>query len=286
MRKPQVFLSHSKQDKEIIERLANDLRRARINVWYDEWEIPPGESFRRKIFQDGIPNCDLFFIYITPNSKDSLWVTRELDAAFIQETSPDSGSMAIFVDSDTTRTSLSPDIRALHSPILNSETTIYYDALANIISRTWEATSRKWLIEEGKKFEFEKLKLEKQIMELENQILRIGHDATQVGREEIILFLETKNYTVDTQTRSLKDIFVDLSNVLAAGVNLQMFSHRLGLLFGKQASLYSVESISSYDVVGELIRKGLLNREPATDTYDEQYSLSELGVSLSNVLNP
>jgi hypothetical protein len=61
--KPRVFLSHSKKDRECIERIAADLRSARIDVWYDDWEIPPGSSLRAKIFEEGIPECDLF-LYI------------------------------------------------------------------------------------------------------------------------------------------------------------------------------------------------------------------------------
>lgn len=58
--KPKVFLSHSKKDKQFIEKVANDLRSCGIDVWYDEWEIPPGESIRKKIFEEGITSCDLF----------------------------------------------------------------------------------------------------------------------------------------------------------------------------------------------------------------------------------
>ena len=63
MKKPKVFLSHSKKDQDFIKQLALDLRSARIDVWYDDWEIPPGASLRSKIFEDGISECDLFFIY-------------------------------------------------------------------------------------------------------------------------------------------------------------------------------------------------------------------------------
>lgn len=83
--KPRVFLSHSKKDRVFIERIANVLRIGKIDVWYDDWEIPPGDSIRKKIFEDGIPNCDLFFVYLTENSKDSYWVQKELDAAVIHE---------------------------------------------------------------------------------------------------------------------------------------------------------------------------------------------------------
>ena len=71
--RPRVFLSHSKRDRAFIERLASDLRLALIDVWYDDWEIPPGDSLRRRILSEGIPESDLFFIYITDNSLSSYW---------------------------------------------------------------------------------------------------------------------------------------------------------------------------------------------------------------------
>jgi len=49
--KPKIFLSHTKKDKDFIYKLANDLRNVQIDVWVDEWEIPLGESIRRKIFR-------------------------------------------------------------------------------------------------------------------------------------------------------------------------------------------------------------------------------------------
>jgi len=284
MRKPTVFLSHSKADKVIIERLANDLRRARINVWYDEWEIPPGESFRRKIFIDGIPNCDLFFTYITPNSSDSIWVGRELDAAFIQDTNPETGGMAIFVNSDSTRDSLSPDIRALHSPVLSGEDQVYSAALANLISRTWEITANNLLKEGEKNLEFEKLKLEKKIADLENQLLRQAQEDRLVRKEELIQFLENKKYTLDSVTLSLKEIFFGLSNLLASGTNEGHFSVRVGNMFGMERLAYG-SPVRPYDIFGELIKKGLLKRDSATDQYDEIYTLTDLGISLANEMN-
>src|SRR4051794_34340131 len=98
--KPIVFLSHTKSDRSIVERLATDLRLARIDVWYDDWEIPPGESFRRQIFEEGIPKSDLFFVYLTERSIQSYWVARELDGAFIRDAEARGGFLAFFVDSD------------------------------------------------------------------------------------------------------------------------------------------------------------------------------------------
>ena len=100
--KPRVFLSHSKNDKNFIENIANDLRSARVDVWYDEWEIPPGDSFRHQLTK-GIDESDLFFIYLTESSVNSYWVQHELDTAFIKQANAGRTILALFVDSDNVR---------------------------------------------------------------------------------------------------------------------------------------------------------------------------------------
>jgi hypothetical protein len=44
-----VFLSHSAKDKAVARPLAGRLREAGLRVWYDEWEIKPGDSIPAKI---------------------------------------------------------------------------------------------------------------------------------------------------------------------------------------------------------------------------------------------
>jgi len=275
MKKPTVFLSHSKADKGIIERLANDLRRVRINVWYDEWEIPPGESFRRKIFEDGIPNCDLFFVYLTPNSKDSFWVDREMDSAIIQDADRGGkGNVVAFVDSETTRNSLAADLRALHIPELNEDN--YNMALTNIIAKTWETTSKRILNEESKNFRIEKLELEKEIAELKNKLLTKESNEPLSNVDEIISNLEQKKYTYNDITLNLKYIFNELSTLLASGTNIWRFTHRVEDMFDVNDKK-SDSGLRGYEFIGELIILNLVKREPATDEYDEQYSLTDLG---------
>ena len=48
-----VFLSHSSSDKELVTRIAEDLKDAGIPVWLDAWEILPGDSVAQKI-QEGL----------------------------------------------------------------------------------------------------------------------------------------------------------------------------------------------------------------------------------------
>ena len=44
-----VFLSHSSKDKEVVRDIAEQLRANDLNVWFDAWEIRPGDSIPAKI---------------------------------------------------------------------------------------------------------------------------------------------------------------------------------------------------------------------------------------------
>jgi hypothetical protein len=79
---PVAFLCHSKADASRAEPLARDLRGAGIDVWYDEWEVGPGESLRRKI-DAGIDGATHFLVLLTPASLQSEWVQTELDAGLV-----------------------------------------------------------------------------------------------------------------------------------------------------------------------------------------------------------
>jgi len=39
-----VFLSHSSKDKAVVRPLAERLRKDGLKVWFDEWEIKPGDQ--------------------------------------------------------------------------------------------------------------------------------------------------------------------------------------------------------------------------------------------------
>jgi hypothetical protein len=44
-----VFLSHSAKDKAVVRPLPERLRKDGLKVWFDEWEIKPGDSIPAKI---------------------------------------------------------------------------------------------------------------------------------------------------------------------------------------------------------------------------------------------
>lgn len=44
-----VFLSHSSKDKAVVRAVAERLRADSLHVWFDEWELKPGDSIPAKI---------------------------------------------------------------------------------------------------------------------------------------------------------------------------------------------------------------------------------------------
>jgi hypothetical protein len=74
-----IFLSHNKEDKEFVRRLADDLQRAGVTAWVDEAEIRIGDSIIRKI-QEGILGSEYLGVVLSPNSVSSRWVQEELNS--------------------------------------------------------------------------------------------------------------------------------------------------------------------------------------------------------------
>lgn len=81
---PSLFLSHSSIDKPFVEKLAKDLNRVGIRVWFDKWEIKVGESLTWKI-EEGLQANDYLGIVLSPEALNSEWVKCELSAAWCRQ---------------------------------------------------------------------------------------------------------------------------------------------------------------------------------------------------------
>lgn len=79
-----VFLSHSKKDRELAISIATDLKKNKISVWFDEWEIFIGDSIVKKV-QEGLSSCEFLSIIFTKNSTGSSWVEREWQSILSKE---------------------------------------------------------------------------------------------------------------------------------------------------------------------------------------------------------
>ena len=71
-----VFLSHSTKDKAVVRLLADRLRKDGLRVWFDEWEIRPGDSIPAKI-EDGLERSRVLVLCMSANAFGSEWAQLE-----------------------------------------------------------------------------------------------------------------------------------------------------------------------------------------------------------------
>ena len=210
----------------MIRRIADDLRTCRIEAWYDEWEIPPGVSFQRKIFDDGIPNCDTFFVYLTKHSIKSYWVQKELDAIFIEQSRRKNVGVITFADYDETRRGLPSDLASLNTPIINPEN--YQSGIIKLIARIYEAKLERVSTEKSLEQENVRLRLEKEVESLQRQILSLQHDGVQ-SIEYIHDKLSGRTFRLkaDEDEVSSVEIFEVICSTLATGATEQMIGAKI-----------------------------------------------------------
>ena len=71
-----VFLSHSSKDKAIVRPLAERLHKDGLKVWFDEWEIRPGDSIPTKI-EEGLERSRILILCMSANAFGSDWTQLE-----------------------------------------------------------------------------------------------------------------------------------------------------------------------------------------------------------------
>lgn len=64
--KTDVFLSYSRRDKEVVDKIYKALSTAGVRVWYDDIDIPGGEGWKKE-FLKGIHNTHLFIPVLSKN---------------------------------------------------------------------------------------------------------------------------------------------------------------------------------------------------------------------------
>lgn len=103
-----VFLSHSSKDKFIVDEIFNELQAQEVCVWYDKYEIEPGDSITDKI-NKGLDESDIGVICISKNflDTDSGWTKSELNF-FVQRRMKKPNKIFIIVNFDVPHDELPP----------------------------------------------------------------------------------------------------------------------------------------------------------------------------------
>lgn len=84
---PTVFVCHASEDKADVARpIADSLRRAGVQVWFDEYSLAIGDSLRRAIDQ-GLSSCRWGVVVFSPAFFAKPWPQAELDGLFAKEIS-------------------------------------------------------------------------------------------------------------------------------------------------------------------------------------------------------
>jgi len=79
-----VFISHSHQDKDFVDKLATHLIKANAHVWVDRWEIKVGESILNRV-QNVIDGASAVLFVLSKASVKSEWCKKELSAGLMRE---------------------------------------------------------------------------------------------------------------------------------------------------------------------------------------------------------
>ena len=71
-----VFLSHSSKDKAVVRAVADRLRCDGLRVWFDEWEIHPGDNIPAKI-EEGLERSRVLVLCMSAQAFGSDWAHLE-----------------------------------------------------------------------------------------------------------------------------------------------------------------------------------------------------------------
>ena len=94
-----IFISHTYNDKEIVEPIAHTLAEVfgQDNVFYDSWSIQPGDGIIDKM-NEGLHNCKYFFFFVSKKSLSSNMVKLEWQNAIYKATSGNAKIIPIKID--------------------------------------------------------------------------------------------------------------------------------------------------------------------------------------------
>lgn len=81
-----IFISYNHEDRPFVERLATDLKKHGLAVWWDAWEIRVGQPIWQKICE-GIDSSAYLIAVLSSSSVKSDWVKREIGSASMKQLS-------------------------------------------------------------------------------------------------------------------------------------------------------------------------------------------------------
>ena len=265
IRKPRVFLSHSKRDVEFIRRLDSDLRAAQCDPWLDEIELRSGQPWLDQIFGSGIPSCEIVLCYVTENSIESAVFKQEMDARLLERLQNARVSLLLYVASSDLRSKLRLDIQRLQMPELSFRN--YAESFPRIVAEIWRSYAESIVLSSIEAERVKRLEAEIRVKELESNATATVFTASENAEFTIIwsqldrklrataeVLQPTKSETPNEKSEAL----TQLGNPTARQANNYSFVVDFGLLF-RVCILSQKFQPSSYTVKDRVRRDVLLH---------------------------
>lgn len=76
-----VFLSYTRSDAQIVDKIANDLQKEGFDLWFDRRNLIAGQNWQSQI-EKAITDAAFVIVFISKNSVQSKWVQEEYRVAF------------------------------------------------------------------------------------------------------------------------------------------------------------------------------------------------------------
>jgi TIR domain len=119
---PEVFLSHAGEDNDRFARgFAKRLQEKGFRVWFDEWELLPGDSLVDKIFEEGLKSAEAMVVVVSANSVDKPWVREELNAGFVKRIEGKCKLIPVIIDDVEMPEALKPTVHQRIHDLQNYE---------------------------------------------------------------------------------------------------------------------------------------------------------------------
>jgi hypothetical protein len=132
-----VFLSYRHPDRDSVEYIATKLSEMDLKVWWDEWEVAPGEDFQQKLW-DGLTRSWATAVFIGPKTLGG-WQEKEVKAAIEKQVKSGKPVIPVFLPNVPDPDKIEIEFLGLNSRVV-FERALTEDRVYKIIGGLLEST--------------------------------------------------------------------------------------------------------------------------------------------------
>jgi hypothetical protein len=221
-----VFISHASEDKEEVARpLANALRQAGLQVWYDEFMIPLGKEIRPAVIR-GQNESRYAVVILSPNFFQKEWAQRELNT-FVNREIEEKREVILPVWHQITR----PEVVRFAPDLAGRRAALTSEGLEQVVQQILNVC--RGLEDQGTRQEVPKQK---------PLVVRLRSEPKTVSERDV-----QKVFNLDSNDRPREYIQNEYEDQ-----GMVVFDHATGLIWQKSGSDYKLFYTQAHEYVEEL----------------------------------